>query len=475
MANGVTDNVEQTIGTFPDAAELMTDTVDVLREAGTYLFVGLNSKTAVYQFLAIAAAIAVAFVLSRLSYRAKVRFMEKYVGEGFVYSAVRLCVRLAHSLVFSVSAAAFLALCVMLLRRFGLVGAEQGGRLILVTVADQIFCAWAILLVLMQFFSTVLGRSFFSAGRRRFVTTVFWVLAALEIMGVLGEIIAFMKRFTLPIGSESVTLWTLFVSIITVLLTLAVANKLADLCEASILRVQDVELNIRVVMARLVRVALMAAAVLIALSSVGINLTVLSVFGGAFGVGIGFGMQKIASNYISGFIILFDRSVKLGDMVEVGGFAGTVTQINTRYSVLRNLAGEELIVPNENFVTGTVKNYSLSDRECVINVEISCAYEADVDRALEVLLECVEAEPRVMKQRAPWAIVSSFGDSGINLKAGFWVNDPQKGTGGLKSSIMRRCLKRYIEEGIEIPYNKLDLTVKNSPLVVQSDSSPKKA
>ena len=219
---------------------------------------------------------------------------------------------------------------------------------------------------------------------------MFWTLAVLEIVGVLPEVVQMMKNYTLPIGSDKFTIWTLFVGIITVLVTMGLASRLADVCERAILKMDELEMNLRVVFARIARVSLLIVALLFALSSVGIDLTILSVVGGAVGVGVGFGMQKIASNYISGFIILFDRSVKLGDLVQVSGFTGVITQINTRYSVIRSSAGQELIVPNENFVTGTVMNYSLTERESATNLEISCAYESDIDRALEIFTECIK-------------------------------------------------------------------------------------
>ena len=175
-------------------------------------------------------------------------------------------------------------------------------------------------------------------------------------------------------------------------------------------------------------------------------------------------MQKIASNYISGFIILFDKSVKIGDLVEVANFSGIITQINTRYSVLRNTSGEEMIVPNENFVTGSVKNYSHSEAAVLVTIYVSCAYESNVDEALRLLLECVKEQPRVIQEegRMPWVAVTDFAASGITLRASFWIADPREGTVGLKSSIMRAVLQTYKEAGIEIPYNKLDVTLKKT-------------
>ena len=342
-------------------------------------------------------------------------------------------------------------------------------------MAYQIFYAWALLRVLIRLLQVSLKNKQIGAGFKKAVYLTFWTLAALEILGILPGIVEAMKSYTLPVGSGQLTLWKLFVGVITVIVTMGLANKLADVCEHSIMKMDELEMNLRVVFARISRVSLLIVALLLALSSVGIDLTVLSVFSGAIGVGIGFGMQKIASNYISGFIILFDRSVKLGDFVQVAGFSGVITQINTRYSVIRNTAGQELIVPNENFVTGTVTNYSLSERESAITLDVSCAYESNIDRALEIFATAIKEQPRVLKTREPWVVVSELAASGVVLKAGFWVMNPENGTAGLKSNILREVMKRFAAEGIEIPYDKLEVTVKNAAAFRPSDSQTLKS
>ena len=264
--------------------------------------------------------------------------------------------------------------------------------------------------------------------------------------------------------TDKLTVWALIVGVLTLFLALGIASRISGLCEAAIMNMREMEMNSRVALARLCRVGFLILGVLIGLSSAGIDLTVLSVFGGALGVGIGFGMQKIASNYISGFIILCDKSIKIGDMVNAAGFTGIITQINTRYSVLRNTSGEEMIVPNENFVTGSVMNYSHTDTSTLVSLDVSCAYESDVDEALRVLSECVLAQPRVLNDpnHKPWFAVTEFAASGINLRAAFWIADPRDGTVVLKSNIFRAVLKAYNEAGIEIPYDKLEVTLKNT-------------
>ena len=281
------------------------------------------------------------------------------------------------------------------------------------------------------------------------------------VIDVLPVIVDWMRACQLPIGTDKLTVWALIVGFLTLFLALGIASRISGLCEAAIMNMREMEMNSRVVLARLCRVGFLILGVLVGLSSAGIDLTVLSVFGGALGVGIGFGMQKIASNYISGFIILCDKSIKIGDMVNAAGFTGIITQINTRYSVLRNTSGEEMIVPNENFVTGSVMNYSHTDTATLVTLNVSCAYESNVDEALRILSECVLAQPRVLHDpgHKPW-FVPEFAASGINLRAAFWIADPRDGTVVLKSNIFRAVLKAYNEAGIEIPYDKLEVTLK---------------
>lgn len=189
-------------------------------------------------------------------------------------------------------------------------------------------------------------------------------------------------------------------------------------------------------------------------------MTILSVFGGALGVGLGFGLQKIASNYVSGFIILLDKSIKIGDLVTVGGFRGKVVEINTRFTVVRSLDGIENIVPNEAFVTSAVLNHSYTDEANTQYVAVTIDFNADVDRALAVMLEEVSRDrPRIVKGRKPWAYVDSFGDSGINLKAAFWLADPVNGSVGIKTAITLDIVRRFREEGIRIPYNRLEVVM----------------
>ena len=294
----------------------------------------------------------------------------------------------------------------------------------------------------------------------KFIKVIFWGLVILQFLGILGPAIDWLDSTHLPIG-QNVTIWRCLVALFTVLITLWIANGLAGLLDALIMSQEAFSANLRVAISRVTRIALFIIAIIMALNTVGFDLAVLSIFGGAVGVGLGFGLQKIASNYISGFIILMDKSVKIGDMVTVGGFKGKVTEINTRFTVVRSADGLENIVPNESFVSSAVLNHSYTDEAAVQYISVSVAYDADVPKALKILLEeGSRPRARIATNHKGWSCIDSLGDSGINLQLAFWVKDPKNGTAGIKTAIYLDILRRFKEEGIEIPFNMLELNIR---------------
>jgi small-conductance mechanosensitive channel len=192
---------------------------------------------------------------------------------------------------------------------------------------------------------------------------------------------------------------------------------------------------------------------------VGINLTTLSVFGGALGVGLGFGLQKIASNYVSGFIILLDHSIRLGNIISVGDDRGQVTRITTRFTVLRSLTGIEAIVPNEQLISSVVRNESYTDRQVRVALPVQVGYDSDLELAMRLLAESADAQPRVMKTPAADVFVKEFADSGINLELGFWIADPENGFGKLRSDINLAIWHAFKQNGIQIPYPQREIRI----------------
>lgn len=421
-----------------------------------------------YQVEAIIGAIILSLLVSRfLAYRIR-RWEEYFSKDNVSHSIARFCLQLGRRLFFSIFAALFLSLGASVIADQHLL-AEKSFNLI--NIGYQIFYAWALLVFMIQLFTTFVTTDSFLQQIKKPLYVIFWILAILEIVGILPKFIQALRAINLPIGSDSLTLWALIVGAITIFISLLVAHWLSNLCDSALNSAKDIDNNLKIVLSRLIHIAFMAVAVLISLSTMGLDLTILSVFGGAIGVGLGFGLQKIASNYISGFIILFDHSVKIGDTVEVAGFNGKITQIKTRYSVLRNFSGEEMIIPNETFVTQNVKNFTFTDRASVATVETSIGYECDVNRALAILVEIARRQSRVLESPTPWAVVSGFGNDGINLKLSFWVKDPENGTSVLRSSIMKEVLERFNAEKISIPYTIRDVTLKGELKIKPANDS----
>lgn len=286
-----------------------------------------------------------------------------------------------------------------------------------------------------------------------------WSGVALYIVGLLPDLIEILEDISFSVGRQHLNLWLVLQGTAIVLTTVLVALWLSGLVENRLMISQDLDVNFRVAFARLTRAFLVLLAVLIGLPLVGIDLTTLSVFGGALGVGLGLGLQKIASSYVSGFIILLDRSIRIGNIITVGGERGEVTQITTRYTVLKNSSGIEAIVPNELLIGSVVLNESLSDSRMRIALSVQVAYESDVDHAMTLMRDTALAQPRVLADPPVCAYLTSFGDSGINLELGFWIGDAQSGTLQLRSDINMAIWRKFQAAGIAIPYPQRELRI----------------
>lgn len=286
----------------------------------------------------------------------------------------------------------------------------------------------------------------------RSIATVVWAALAMHLTGILPEIVHWLSDVELPAGRHTLSLWTLLNAAFWVLLTLLLALWAGVALEVRLLRAEGLHTSLRVVLARLGKAVLVVVAVLLVLPLMGVDLTVLSVFGGALGVGLGLGLQKIASNYLSGFIILLDRSIRLGDMITADNHYGEVTRITTRYVVVRSLTGVEAIIPNDTLVTTTVLNHSYSDKRVRLAVRVQVAYRTDVAEALRILTEVALRHPRVVRDPEPTAQVVQLADSGVDVELGFWIEDPERGSQNVRSDVSVALLAELKARGIEIPY-----------------------
>ena len=286
----------------------------------------------------------------------------------------------------------------------------------------------------------------------RTVSWIAWLAVVLWITGVLPLLLEAMDEVSWKVGATRLTLRNLVEGTLTAGLVMVVALWISAAIEKQLLRGSGDDLSIRKIAANLVRALLLFIGLILALSAVGIDLTALSVLGGAVGVGLGFGLQKIAANYVSGFVILAERSLRIGDMVRVDNFDGRVTDIRTRYTVIRALSGREAIVPNEMLITQRVENLSLADMKVLLATTVQVAYGTDV-RALQArLTEAVANVPRVLKDPEPSCQLAEFAADGMNLTINFWIADPENGQGNVRSDVNLAILDLFDREGIEIPF-----------------------
>lgn len=301
------------------------------------------------------------------------------------------------------------------------------------------------------------------AGFERIFATIAWLLVALHILGLLPALIDSLEAVALPIGKTKLNLWQVLQGTVTVATTLLVALWLSNALEARLNRVTGMDSSLRMVFIRLGRATLALLAILVALPLVGIDLTMLSVFGGALGVGLGFGLQKIASNYVSGFILLLDHSIRIGDLIGIdAGTRGQVTRITTRFTVLRTLTGSEILVPNEVLIGSVVRNDSFSDRQVRVPIPVQIAYDSDLELAMRLMTDAARAHSRVLKTPSPDVLLLEFADSGINLELGCWISDPEKGLGGLRSDINLAIWRAFKAHGIVIPFPQREVRILNN-------------
>lgn len=288
-------------------------------------------------------------------------------------------------------------------------------------------------------------------GTEHVLALLLWLAFAMWLTGLDILLTDWLESFRFSIGKNQLNLLMILSALLWVTVIMIGALWVSKLVEKRVMKLGDIDMNLRFVISKLTRTLMIIGAVMIALPIVGIDLTVLSVFGGALGVGLGFGLQKIASNYVSGFIILLDRSIRIGDRLMVDGRVGYVSKITSRYVVLKGLDGSEVLVPNESLIANTVINQSYTDTRLWISLQVQVAYDTDLEVAQRLLCEAAQ-HPRVLKDPAPAAFVSAFADSGINMDLGLWVSDPENGLMGLRSDINLRIWKLFKEHGIQIPF-----------------------
>jgi small-conductance mechanosensitive channel len=286
----------------------------------------------------------------------------------------------------------------------------------------------------------------------RWVSWLAWIAVVLWITGALPLMLAELDQITWKIGATKISVRNVIEGVVTATVVLIVALWISAALEQRLLAGATDNLSVRKMAANALRALLLFVGLMFALSAAGIDLTALGVLGGALGVGLGFGLQKLAANYVSGFVILAERSMRIGDTVKVDNFEGRITDISTRYTVIRALNGREAIVPNEMMITQRVENSSLADPKVAMTTVVNVAYGTDLDALLPRLVAAVAAVPRVLADPAPGALLTNFAADGLELTVAFWIADPHNGQNNVRSDVNLALLGELNRLGVEIPY-----------------------
>lgn len=327
------------------------------------------------------------------------------------------------------------------------------GELVVFRIALPILLSLALIRGVVHVLHAALPESGWVRLAERSLSWVVWAAVVLWVTGVLPVMLEEMDQIAWTLGGKPITLRKLLEGVLSASLVLVLALWISAALEARLLAgARGESLSLRKVAANVLRAGLMFVGLLVALSAAGIDLTALGVLGGAVGVGIGFGLQKLASNYVSGFVILAERSVRIGDWVRIDNFEGRITDITTRFTTVRAASGRESLVPNEMLITQRVENLSLADPNVLLQTVLQVAYGTDVRALRDAIAEVVRGVPRVLSDPGPAVSLSAFASDGLEITVSFWIADPENGQGNVRGEVNLALLEMLEARGVEIPF-----------------------
>lgn len=320
-------------------------------------------------------------------------------------------------------------------------------------IVSSLLTAWIVIRLLSHLIK--------DSGWSRVIAASAWTIAALNIVGVLDEVVAFLDQFGMTFGGVNITLLAVIKGGLVLALLLWLAGVISELVEKRINTVENITPSGKALIAKIAQIIMITLAVLIGMNSVGIDLTGLAIFSGALGVGLGFGLQKIFSNLVSGFILLLDKSIKPGDVIAISGTYGWINSLGARYVSVVTRDGVEHLIPNEELITQRVENWSHTNNFVRLRIPVSISYQSDLRLAIRLCLEAVEDIERVLDDPAPRCLVRAFGESSVDLEIRLWISDPQNGRSNMISEIYLKVWDLFHEHGISIPYPQRDLHVRS--------------
>ncbi|MBV8893114.1 MAG: mechanosensitive ion channel [Acidobacteria bacterium] len=300
------------------------------------------------------------------------------------------------------------------------------------------------------------------AALARLIAVLAWVVAALNIMHLLGPTLNFLDSMAIVVSGLRISILTVVRGVLSLAMLLWAASVASNLFERRITRFSEITPRARVLLGKLLKTTLVTLAVVLSLTSIGIDLTTLALFTGALGVGIGLGLQRTVSNLFSGIVLLLDKSIKPGDVIEVGGTYGWVSSLGARYVAVETRDGTEYLIPNEDIITHQVVNWSHRSDRVRLKVPVRVPHDADIDHALALMREAATYPKRVLAVPTPNALIMGFGETAIELELRFWIQDPQNGVHNVKSEVLYEIWRLFRQEGIQIPYPKRELYVRTA-------------
>jgi small-conductance mechanosensitive channel len=360
-------------------------------------------------------------------------------------------------LVDSTSTAVFAA--AMTLARMVMLTSTWPSRSYLLSVAAKLALAWLII----RLVTSVIRNTFIV----RLVSLSAWLVAALSILGQLEPTIEALDSVSIVLGGLRLTPLLLIKLGVLLVVALWLSNIASNFAESRITRSGDLTPSIQVLLVKMVRLALIIFAVAAVLSAVGINLSALAIFSGAAGVGIGFGLQKIVANFISGIILLADKSVKPGDLVTIGDSSGRISAMKTRYISVAAGDGREFLIPNEDLVTQKVTNWTYTDKNTLVKVNFGTNYDADPRLVCKLAIDIAAAAKRAIKLKPPNCLLTEFADAGMKFSLTFWIADPD-GMDNVKSEVMLALWEAFKREGIRMPYPVREIRIRGGALPVET-------
>jgi len=339
-----------------------------------------------------------------------------------------------------------------------LIGASAGLPVGLLEIVAILLSAWVVIRLVSRLVQDPL--------LARTVSWTAWTIAALNIVGLLTPAVEIMDSVAITLGGVRISPYTVVKSTLALALLLWVAFAASSVFESRIRSSRSLSPSLQVLMSKSLKMVLITLAVVIAIRSVGIDLTALTVLGGAIGLGIGFGLQQIIANLISGLILLVDKSIKPGDVISVEGTYGWVNTLGARYVSVITRGGTEHLIPNATLITNRVENWTHSDNRVRLKVSVGVHYQSDVHKVIELCVEACRNTSRVLDNPLPTCLLRGFGDNSVDLEVRFWIEDAANGIANVTSDVLLKIWDSFHQHGIEIPYPQRDLHIRSPQVLV---------